>query len=68
MEGYGLGLVIGFGAGICVGISIGISIGKKQKPFSELTDAEKKRRIISIAAGIGLLVVGVVVFLIRLKS
>lgn len=64
MVGYGLGLVIGFAAGI----GVGISIGKKQKPWSELTAAEKKLRIISIAAGGVIFVALVVVLLIRLSS
>jgi len=64
LDGYGIGLVVGFGAGI----AIGISIGKKQKPWSELTAAEKKLRIISIPAGGVLFVALVVVFLIRLSS
>ena len=62
--GFGLGLLLGFAAGI----GTGISIGKKQKPWSELTAAEKRLRIISIAAGGVLFVALVVVFLIRLSS
>ncbi|MFC1964345.1 hypothetical protein ACFLV1_03085, partial [Chloroflexota bacterium] len=68
MDGYVIGLAVGIGAGIAIGISIGISIGKKQKSWSELTAGEKKTRIISIAAGVVLLIVGVVVFLIRFLS
>ena len=64
MVGYGLGLVIGFAAGI----GVGISIGKKQKPWSELTAAAKKLRIISIVAGGAIFVALVVVLLIRLSS
>lgn len=64
MEGYAIGLAVGLGAGI----AIGISIGRKQKPWSELTAAERKARIISIAVGGVLLVAGVVVFLVRLIS
>jgi len=59
-SGFGLGLLLGFAAGIGIGISIGI----KQKPWSELTAAEKKPRIIAIAAGVVLLVAGAVVFLV----
>ncbi len=62
MEGYAIGLAVGLGAGI----AIGISIGRKQKPWSELTAAERKTRIISIAVGGVLLVAGVVVFLVGL--
>ena len=61
---YGLGLVIGFAAGV----GVGISIGKKQKPWSELTTAEKKVRIISISAGGALFVALVVVYIVRLSS
>ena len=64
MDGYVIGLAVGLGAGI----AIGISVGKKTKPWSELTAGEKKTRIISIAAGVVLLIVGVVVFLIRFLS
>jgi uncharacterized membrane protein len=61
MEGYAIGLAVGVGAGI----AIGISIGRKQKPWSELTAAERKNRIIAIAVGSVLFVAGVVVFLVR---
>ena len=64
MEGYVIGLAVGLGAGI----AIGVSIGKKQKPWSELTASERKTRIISIAAGGVLFVVGVALFLVRLLS
>jgi hypothetical protein len=68
MEGYAIGLAVGVGVGIATGISIGISIGRKQKPWSELTAGEKKKRIIVIAVGGALFVAGVVVFLVRLIS
>jgi len=64
MAGYGIGLAIGFAAGI----GVGISIGQKQKPWSELTAAEKKRRMIAITAGSVIFVALVVVFLIRFSS
>jgi hypothetical protein len=64
MEGYVIGLAVGIGAGI----AIGFSIGRKQKPWSELTAAERKNRIIAIAVGGVLLVAGIVVFLIRVIS
>jgi len=64
MDGYAIGLAVGLGAGI----AIGISIGRKQKPWSELTAGERKARIISIAAGVVLLIAGVVFFLIRFYS
>ena len=61
-----VGWIIGLAGGMGIGISIGISIGIKQKPWSELTDSEKKRRIAAIATGVVLLVAGVVIFLVRL--
>jgi hypothetical protein len=64
MEGYAIGLAVGLGAGIV----IGISMGRKQKPWSELTAAERKNRIIAIAAGGVLLVGGVATFLVRWMS
>ena len=64
MDGYVIGLAIGLGAGIAIGLSLGIPIGRKQKPWSELTAAEKKLRIIAIAAGVVLLVAGAAVFLV----
>ena len=67
-SGFMIGWILGLAGGMGIGISIGISIGKKQKPWSELTDNEKRTRIISITAGVVLLVAGVVVFLVRLLT
>jgi len=40
----------GFAIGIAVGVGLGLAVGKKQqKPWSELTDREKKVRIAIIA-------------------
>lgn len=64
MDGYAIGIAVGLGAGI----AIGFSLGRRQKPWSELTTGEKKTRIITIAAGVVLLIAGIVVFLIRLSS
>jgi hypothetical protein len=64
MEGYPIGLAVGIGAGIV----IGIAIGRKQKPWSELTAAERKRMIVAIVVGSVLCIVGIVVFLVRLIS
>ena len=61
MGGYAIGLAVGPSAGI----AIGISIGRKQKPWSELTAAERKNRIIAIAVGGAVCVAGVAVFLVR---
>ena len=64
LDGFGIGLAVGFAAGI----GTGIAIGRKQKPWSELTAGERKTMIISIAAGVILLIAGVVVFSIMLLS
>jgi len=64
MEGYAIGLAVGIGAGI----AIGIAIGRKEKPWSELTPAERKNRLIAIVVGSVLCIAGVVVLLVRLMS
>ena len=64
MEGYAIGLAVGLGAGV----ALGIAIGRKQKPWSELTAAERKDRIIAIAVGAVLCIGGVAVFFVRLIS
>lgn len=65
MEGFTLGMTIGMLLGLGVGISLGISIGKKQKPWEELTEKEKKQRIAIIGSGIILLSIGAIVGLWR---
>jgi hypothetical protein len=67
-SGFMIGWILGLAAGIGVGISIGISIGRKQKQWSELTDTEKRTRIISITAGVVLFIAGVIVLLVRLLT
>lgn len=52
-------LSLGMAIGITIGLSIGIVIGKKQKPWSELTDKEKRHRKILIGSGVIILVFGV---------
>ncbi len=58
-------IVIGFTIGIPIGISLGIAIevaiGIKQKPWSELTEDEKKNRKNAIRTGIITLFVGIIV-------
>jgi len=56
--GFVVGMLIGLGGGI----SIGIAIGKKQKPWSELNEKEKRARIWLIAVGVVLVVAGAVAF------
>ena len=52
----------GFATGIAVGLAIGLSFRRKQKPWSELTEKEKKLRVWLIAAGVILLAAGIVIF------
>jgi hypothetical protein len=54
---------VGFAIGIAVGLAIGISVGfgRRQKPWSEQTSKEKKVMIALIAAGVVLLLAGIVV-------
>ena len=66
MGDWPIGYVIGMAVGMGVGISIGISIGKKQKPWSELTEKEKKTKIVIMIAGAVLVVAGAVVFLLTM--
>ncbi|KON27477.1 hypothetical protein AC481_04930 [miscellaneous Crenarchaeota group archaeon SMTZ-80] len=63
MSDFVIGIPIGIAIGIAIGISIGISIGKNQKPWSELTEEEKKNRKLLIAAGFIIFVIGLIVFL-----
>ena len=53
--------IIYLGAGMAIGISIGISIGKQEKPWSELTEKEKRTKKLLIGAGFFTLVVGILV-------
>ena len=64
LDGFGIGLLLGF----ATGIGTGISIGKKQKPWSELNEQEKRVRIIAIVTGSVLFIAGVVIFFMRLLS
>ena len=53
----------GFAIGIAVGLGLGMTMGRKQRPWSELTDRERKVRI-GIMVALGLAVIaGFVVFL-----
>lgn len=51
---------IGFAAGIVVGLVIGFVTGRKQKPWSELTEKEKRLRMWLIGSGVILLAAGAV--------
>jgi len=59
---WGAGFATGIGVGFAIGLIVG-SLTVKQKSWSELTDKEKKTRIWLIAAGIILLIAGIVAFL-----
>ena len=49
-----------WGTGLAIGMGVGLTMGKKQKPWSELTEKEKKVRIaimaaLGVASSLGLL-------------
>lgn len=58
MSEFVIGTPIGMAIGIAIGINLGIIIGKKQKPWSELTEDEKRQRKILIGSGLIILIVG----------
>ncbi|HUV02014.1 MAG TPA: hypothetical protein VMW67_00960 [Desulfobacteria bacterium] len=62
MSDWVVGYIMGMAAGIAAGFAIGLAAGKKQKPWSELTEQEKRIRKLLIGAGVALLVLGVIVF------
>ena len=55
---WGAGFAAGIGAGFVLGFVVG-RLGIKQKPWSELTDKEKRTRRIMIGAGFLLLILGI---------
>jgi len=55
---WGAGFATGIGVGFVLGLVVG-RLGVKQKPWSELTDKEKKTRKIVIGAGSLLLLLGI---------
>jgi len=55
---------VGYAIGIFTGLAIGLAVGRRQKPWSELTQKEKRIRIGLIAAGVVLLAAGIVMLLI----
>ena len=63
-----IGLLLGIAIGAGIGIGIGISTGRRNKPWSELNEREKRVRIIAIVTGSVLFIAGVVIFFIRLLS
>lgn len=59
MSDWGVGYLLG----IASGLAIGFVAGRRQKPWSELTQKEKRIRIGLIAAGVVLLAAGIVMLL-----
>jgi len=64
---WGAGFAAGIGAGFALGLVVG-SLSVKQKSWSELTEKERKSRMIAIGAGFILLLSGIAVFLWLLLS
>jgi hypothetical protein len=62
MNGWNSGFVIGLAAGL----SIGLAAGRKSKPWSELSEKEKKIRI-GLMVGLGLAVLAGVVTLLVVR-
>ena len=63
MGDFLIGIPIGVAIGIAIGLNLGIIIGKKQKPWSELTNEEKRLRTIDVGVGSAFLFVGLIIFL-----
>jgi hypothetical protein len=63
MSDFIIGFIIGVPIGTALGIAIEVAIGIQQKPWSELTDKEKKIRKNALFVGFITLIIGVVVFL-----
>ena len=61
MDEYTFGMLLGVLIGIAIGVSIGFAIGKKQKPWSELTDEEKKLIKTIISGLVVILSIGAIV-------
>ena len=56
---WGAGFATGIGVGFALGLVVG-RLGVKQKPWSEMTEKEKKTRKIAIGVGSFLLLLGIV--------
>jgi hypothetical protein len=54
---------IGYAIGIFTGLAIGLAVGRRQKPWSELTQKEKRIRIGLIVVLAVLLAAGIVMLL-----
>jgi hypothetical protein len=62
MSGFIIGFAIGIPLGTALGIALDIAIGTLQKPWSELTDEEKKIRKNALWLGLFTLVLSIAVF------
>lgn len=67
MNDFILGFIIGIPIGTAIGIAIEVAIGIQQKPWSELTEEEKKIRKNALLIGTFVLIIGVFVFFSLLK-
>jgi hypothetical protein len=63
MNDFVIGFITGIPIGTAVGIAMEIALGIREKPWSELTEEEKKIRKNALSIGIFTLIVGVIVFL-----
>jgi len=55
---------VGYAIGIFTGLAIGLIVGRRQKPWSELTQKQKGIRIGLIGAGVVLLAAGIIMLVI----
>ena len=62
MNDFIIGFVTGIPIGTAVGIAIEIALGISQKPWSELTEEEKRLRKNAIGLGMITLLLGIIVF------
>jgi hypothetical protein len=63
MSDFFVWIPIGIMIGFAIGINVGIILGKQQKPWSELTEKEKKFKKLLIGVMSVILIIGVIVFL-----
>ena len=56
MSDFFTGMLLGIAIGFAIGLNIGIAIGRKQKSWSELTEEEKRIRMIAVGVGVILLI------------
>lgn len=63
MSDFIVGFVLGVPIGTAIGIALEIAIGIQQKPWSELTEEEKKIRKNALFVGTLTLIIGVIIFL-----